>query len=223
LTKGKCPHCSHDVVFIDGEVYRGQGNYGRVSDEYIGNGPIEQVRIRFLECPNCGQLTVSGKVINKRTSDEKVRYVWPYSAVRFVPPEVPQELKTDYVEASEVLQISPKASAALSRRCLQIVLTQVSGAKSKDLADQIAEVIPKLPPHLGEIVDSIRAVGNFAAHPIKSTSTGQIVDVEPGEAELNLDVLDGLFDFYYVQPARNKARKAAIDKKLKDAGKPPLR
>jgi hypothetical protein len=30
---------------------------------------------------------------------------------------------------------------------------------------------------------TVRTIGNFAAHPIKSTSTGTIVDVEPGEAE----------------------------------------
>jgi hypothetical protein len=32
-------------------------------------------------------------------------------------------------------------------------------------------------------LDAIRTIGNFAAHPIKSTSSGEIVDVEPGEAE----------------------------------------
>lgn len=36
---------------------------------------------------------------------------------------------------------------------------------------------------------------------MKSQKTGQIVDVEPGEAEWTLDVLDALFDFYLVQPA----------------------
>jgi len=104
-----------------------------------------------------------------------------------------------------------------------MVLTEAGGAKKKDLSDQIDEVLPRLPSHLAESVDAIRVVGNFAAHPIKSQSSGEIVEVEPGEAEWNLDVLDGLFDFYYVQPKRTKQRKAAIDKKLKEAGKPPLK
>jgi len=47
--------------------------------------------------------------------------------------------------------------------------------------------------------------------------------VEPGEAEWNLDVLESLFDFYYVQPARLQAKRAALDKKLAEAGKPPMK
>jgi len=50
-----------------------------------------------------------------------------------------------------------------------------------------------------------------------------IVDVEDGEAEWNLDVLDLLFDFYFVQPAISAKRKAALNQKLKDAGKPELK
>ena len=61
------------------------------------------------------------------------------------------------------------------------------------------------------------------AHPIKSQSTGEIVDVEPGEADWNLEALEALFDFYYVQPAKTAARKAALNKKLADAGKPQIK
>ena len=67
------------------------------------------------------------------------------------------------------------------------------------------------------------AIGNFAAHPIKSKHTGEVLPVEPGEAEWNLDVLESLFDFYYVQPATLKAKKDALSKKLKEAGKSPVR
>lgn len=63
----------------------------------------------------------------------------------------------------------------------------------------------------------------FAAHPNKSLSTGAIVDVEPGEAEWMLDVLEGLFDFYFVQPDILQKKKDALNKKLADAGKPPMK
>ena len=76
-----------------------------------------------------------------------------------------------------------------------------------------------LPSHIADGLDAVRNIGNFAAHPIKSQSTGEIVPVEPGEAEWNLDVLESLFDFYFVSPARTKARKEALNKKLADAGK----
>jgi hypothetical protein len=100
-----------------------------------------------------------------------------------------------------------------------------AGVKKGDLAVQIQTVLEsgKLPSHLEEDIDAIRNIGNFAAHPNKSKSTGEILEVEPHEAEWNLEVLEALFDFYYVQPERAKARKAALNAKLTDSGKPPMK
>lgn len=81
----------------------------------------------------------------------------------------------------------------------------------------------KLPSPIAENIDAVRNIGNFAAHPSKSTSTGEIVPVEPHEAEWNLDVLESLFDFYFVQPARAKAKRDALNKKLQDANRPPMK
>jgi hypothetical protein len=141
------------------------------------------------------------------------------------PPEVPKKFAEDYLEACLVLADSPKASAALSRRCLQHILRDVAKVKHSDLAKEIQEVLDsgKLPTHISESIDGVRNVGNFAAHPIKVQSTGEIVSVEPGEAEWNLDVLEALFDFYFVQPATLKKKRDALNAKLKDAGKPPMK
>lgn len=138
------------------------------------------------------------------------------------PPEVTdQDVVEDYTEACLVLADSPKASAALSRRCLQHVLNTVGSATSKNLSPAIDEVLAKggIPTYVSGQLHALRNIGNFAAHPMKD-QTGQIVDVEPGEAEWNLDVLESLFDFYYVEPARVQSRKAALNAKLASAGKP---
>lgn len=58
---------------------------------------------------------------------------------------------------------------------------------------------------------------------MKDTSTGQILPVEPHEAEWNLDVLEELFDFFYVQPEKARQRRADLDAKLALAGKPPMK
>lgn len=58
---------------------------------------------------------------------------------------------------------------------------------------------------------------------MKSTNTGEVVDVEPGEAEWILDVLEGLFDLYFIQPAELERKREQLNKKLEDAGKPPLK
>ena len=128
------------------------------------------------------------------------------------------------LEACKVLTCSPKASAALSRRCRQTILRDKAGTISKDLTDQIEEVInaTKVPVHIAEDLETVRSIGNFDAHPMKSTTAGVITDVEPGEAEWNLDVLESLFDFFFVQPAAAAKRKANLNRKLKDAGKREL-
>lgn len=142
-----------------------------------------------------------------------------------LPAEVTDPYASDYREACNSLADSPKASAALSRRCLQALLRDKAGVKQGNLYDEIEEVVNsgKLPSDLAEALHHVRVTGNFAAHPEKSANTGAIVDVEQGEAEWTLDVLESLFDFYFVRPAQLAARKAELNKKLTDAGKQPLK
>ncbi len=154
----------------------------------------------------------------------KERLVHPPGIARApLSPDVPSEFADNYREACLVLADSPKASAALSRRCLQHVLREAAKTKERDLAKQIDEVLPSLPSYLTQMIDTVRVMGNFAAHPMKSTNTGEIIDVEPGEAEWLLDTLESAFDFYFVQPAEAKRKRDAINAKLADAGKPPLK
>ncbi|TVT75255.1 MAG: DUF4145 domain-containing protein [Denitromonas halophila] len=185
-------------------------------------------------CPLCHRFVltlVNNSVVQlgdeNYSGAERLRYlVRPKAACRPAPPkEVPEEFSADFREASLVLMDSPKASAALSRRCLQHLLREKAGVKKADLAKEIDEVISSggLPAHLMEAVDGVRNIGNFAAHPVKAKDTGLVLPVEPGEAEWTLDVLEGLFDFYFVQPARLAARRMALNKKLESAGKPPLK
>ncbi|MGA2147976.1 MAG: DUF4145 domain-containing protein [Bryobacteraceae bacterium] len=110
-------------------------------------------------------------------------------------------------------------------RSSQTLLREKAKTKARDLADQIQEVLDSntLPSHLSKSIDAVRHIGNFAAHPLKSKDTGVIVDVEPGEAEWQLDTLEGLFDFYIIQPQIVEEKRAALDKKLKALGKPALK
>ncbi len=147
------------------------------------------------------------------------------SSRRPAPPDVPNDIKDDYDEACRVLDLSSKSAAAQARRCLQSVLAN-HGYKKKNLAEQIDDVLNEtdptksLPSSLVQTIDAIRNFGNFSAHAITDQTTLQIIDVEEGEAEWCLEILEELFDHYYVKPAKAMARKAALDGKLKKAGKP---
>ncbi len=65
------------------------------------------------------------------------------------------------------------------------MLREELGIRKKDLSLEIDDFIESsgAPSYLTGAVDAIRTVGNFAAHPLKSKSTGEIVEVEEGEAE----------------------------------------
>lgn len=158
---------------------------------------------------------------------ENESLVYPKNVSRKPLPAEVDDLRViaDYSEAVAVLSDSAKASAALSRRTLQYILVDRAGVTGNNLADQIQQVLDSntLPADIAGNLDSIRVIGNFAAHPIKGTSTGEIVDVEPQEAEWNLEVLEQLMDFYYVRPAIARKKREQLNEKLASAGKPPLK
>lgn len=135
-----------------------------------------------------------------------------------LPREVPEPFASEYKEAALVLTKSAKASAALSRRCLQLILHDHLNIVEKDLSHEIDVLLTtkSLPADIAEDLDYIRHIGNFAAHPKKSLSTGEIVSVEDGEAEWLLNVLEELFDFYFVRTAQRTAQRDAFKQKLKD-------
>lgn len=181
--------------------------------------------VAFYVCPACQRILVALRRELRRDGSHQTMMVYPKATARPLPPEVPDPYAADFREAALVLADSPKASAAISRRLLQHIIREQAGIRGRDLNDEIDRLLDskQLPSHLAESVDAIRNVGNFAAHPTKSTNTSEIIDVEPGEAEWLLDALEGLTDFYFVQPARTKARREALNKKLGDAGKPPMK
>lgn len=212
---GICPYCNKHVQFTFVTITSAIGKEPTIQSQ------TETYSLSFSRCPACDKLLILLR--NNALENDIGILIWPQSIGRPpVPPEVPPHITQDYNEAAAVLRISPKASAALSRRCLQSVLTEVGGAKKHDLAQQIDEVAPTLPFYISEHLHAVRNIGNFAAHPQKSKASGEILDVEPHEAEWNLEVLDELFQHYYVKPAQLQKRKDDFNKKLQEAGKPPL-
>lgn len=216
-----CPHCL--TSFHD-----------NVEKHPIGDDKTSNWALCKRVCPACQRFVLSlyerydrfraGGEIHFHNNREFLCYPKGISRVP-LGSEVPSEFADDYREACLTLPDSAKASAALSRRCLQHLLREKAGVKHGNLADEIQQVLDsgKLPSHLAESLDAVRNIGNFAAHPIKSRASGEILNVEPGEAEWNLDVLEALFDLYFTQPALLKKKRDALNAKLKEAGKPEMK
>jgi hypothetical protein len=215
----KCPHCLHAITPNEETVL------------IVPDYKDERWAAVHYVCPNCKKqvITLVHLEYNKtyhRWFNKDSRYIFPKATLNQpLPPEVTdQVVVSDYAEAGLVLTDSPKSSAALTRRCLQYILREKVGTTKKDLADQIQEVIDKslLPTDITESLDAVRNIGNFAAHSQKSKSTGEIVDVEPHEAEWNMETLYDLIDYVYVRPVRFQNKKDGFNNKLREVGKPEM-
>ena len=213
----KCNHCLEN--FVETQV-----------EKSISIGSDKHHIFFFIMgyvCPGCGknniflerQLRQPGKS-NKKLDE---RMIFPRTQSRMpIPPSVPEAIAEDYLEACMVLDLSPKASAALSRRCLQNLLVEKEDVKKDDnLFNQIKAALENnnYPSHISENIDMVRSVGNFAAHPKKSEISGAIIEVEPGEADFNLNILEDLFDYYYTAPLAAKKRKDQWKAKMEEAKK----
>ena len=216
---GTCPHCLVVVLFQRAEA----------AVQIIPRIPTDRVdifssgdglRFHVAECPNCHRVVASVEQRALDASGEKLASMsgteflcWPLlGATRPVPPEVPASIAKDYRQAGLIVSLSPEASAALSRRCLQSILKE-RGYNQEKLWQQINAAKANLPSYVADELVHIRLVGNNAAHENTDTATKEIIEVEPGEAEWNLTILALLFDHYYVYPAKAKEmRDAALAK-----------
>ena len=226
----KCPHCATAIHF---EEYDVSETFEYSNKDKSRNPGVNGFDIAHGFCPACEELIVMFREGHLAKDDfgkqglevQETNILYPKFSSRPVEPEVPGNYRQDFGEATGVLGISPKASAAISRRMLQNILRDDLGVTSSSLSKEIDEFISQkgVPSHLSGAVDAVRNVGNFAAHPLKDTNTGEIVDVEPEEAEWLLDVLEALFDFAFVQPKRLDTRQKQLNAKLAGIGKPKMK
>jgi hypothetical protein len=140
---------------------------------------------------------------------------------------IPDDLKCDYEEAASILDLSPRMSAVLSRRILGDLLERYAGIKNRSLAKQIDTFIADTshPRRLREGLHHFREAADFAAHTQTDEQSGEIINVGRDEAEWTLDRVDGLFEYFIIEPDQESQRLAAMDKKIADAGRkaiPPL-
>lgn len=227
----RCPHCT---IAIHLDTAQSHDAWENPDFDVSRNAHT----LAWGRCPECNGLIVllrHGKASRQRRDfhDEYLEWhettrdevIYPSSRAPQIEPEVPERYRRDFAEAVSILGLSPKASAALSRRIIQDVLREHLGIRRPSLAAEIDAFIAHkdTPTYLAEAVDAVRNIGNFAAHPQKDQHTSAIVEVEPGEAEWVIEVVDSLLDFAFVQPARLAAKRDALNRKLASSGKPPMK
>lgn len=209
----RCPYCNHNAII---------GNEGKKStvlyfqpNKTIGRHALV---VSTIFCPNdkCNQFTAS--VTLQEAGQNQTGWfllneiqTWqllPESSARPFPEYIPAQLLADYKEACLIQTLSPKASATLSRRCLQGMIRDFWNIRKSRLIDEINALEEKLDTATWEAIDALRKVGNIGAHMEKDIDL--IVDVEPDEAGLLIGLIESLFEDWYVARHERQQKMTAI-------------
>lgn len=224
-----CPFCNRNTTIVD-------SNYS--SKEHVITTENKQgmcVAItEFIVCPNpdCLELSMAA-TLHKWEKRPVVGWIageringWnliPESNAKVYPNYIPKPIREDYKEACLIKNLSPKASATLSRRCMQGMIRNFWKVKGETLYHEIDAIKDKVESQTWEAIDGVREVGNIGAHMQKDINL--VVDVEPKEAELLINLIEILMkDWYINQHERNEklkqiVRLGKIKKSLKDKAK----
>lgn len=156
----------------------------------------------------------------------------PQSASKPQPDFIPQALRDDYDEACAIRDLSPKAAATLVRRCLQGMIRDFCEITDKrTLYDEIRALKAliddgRAPSGVTEetvaAIDQVRGIGNIGAH--MEHDINLIVDVDPNEAQVLIELVEMLFDEWYVARHRRREKLANIERiaaEKQDARKGP--
>lgn len=99
--------------------------------------------------------------------DEKAELTYPDFGFAALPAEdMPEDVKTDYVEAARIFSRSPRGAAALLRLGLQKLCKHL-GQDGENINNDIRSLASKniLPPLVVKVADTVRIMGNNAVHP----------------------------------------------------------
>ena len=210
-----CPHCERNVTIYAG---RHSSEHHILSiDNAVGRRALHSV---FVVCPNpeCKKFTLKvtlhESAYNRNMGAEdigKQLQKWsliPASTSKHFPDYVPEAIREDYGEACLIRDLSPKASATLSRRCLQGILRDFWKVKPGRLVDEIDQVKATIDPITWEAIEAVRKLGNIGAHMEKDINV--IVDVEPEEAGLLIGLVETLLKEWYVAREERRIRMTAV-------------
>ena len=201
----QCPYCSM-VMSISQMTYQEQApsfNHPFVSSWNRDGTPTDEsvISISFYKCPNCGQYTIMAKGLGAMVRDVHVP-IRPISSAKQFPKYIPEAIRNDYEEACAIVNLSPKASATLSRRCLQGMIHDFWDIKLKNLNQEITALKDKIPYDLWSSIDALRQLGNIGAHMEKDTNI--IVDIDQNEAESLIKLIELLMKEWYINREERK-------------------
>jgi len=209
----RCPYCKHHATITDDNYSVGDHRFSMRNKD--GSLQLHSV---VIVCPNreCMEYTISAELRPYHYQAGQYTFgdvlgTWslrPASQAMTLPGYVPAPIVQDYTEACAIRGLSPKASATLSRRCLQGMIRDFFGVSKSRLVDEIEAIRDKVSPTTWESIDAVRTIGNIGAHMEKDINI--IVDVEAQEAGLLIELIESLIEDWYVARDAQEKRAARI-------------
>jgi hypothetical protein len=236
-----CPFCHRAQTVTPIQQHRSTHYLNLREHKYGAAGVV----VEAVACanPECGEITLtvwftqgtvtmSSHYTNQNfISEHKLR---PASSAIPQPEYIPEAIRNDYYEACAIRDLSPKASATITRRCLQGMIRDFCGISKRRLIDEINELRERVAagraplgvqPDTVDAIDDVRKIGNIGAH--MEADINVIVDVDPDEAQILIGLVELLsLEWYVARAAREerlgKLRSIAADKTDQKQAPPPL-
>lgn len=206
-----CPFCNRPTTITEEDAdYNNVGLFHDTKHGYVG---ISWVSIR---CPNkdCHEVFLKvffdeREIKDRSYENEVVKHLqtWtlrPESNAKPQPEYIPSQIREDYHEACLIAEKSPKASAALSRRCLQGMIRNFWDIKRKRLIDEVNALEDLVDADTWEAIKAVKDVGTIGAHMEQNINI--IIPVDQDEAILLIKMIEQLFEDWYVHRHRKQQR-----------------
>ena len=192
-----CSVPNHDDTFREDEHYFLISRPRFASEENFS----DKITIQTMNCPNCHKVSIDIVGVGSQFPN-RITHFNPISLAKAYLDYIPQTIRSYYEEAHAILNLSPKASATLSRRCLQGMIRNFWGISKARLVDEIDALKDIVDPSTKKVLDALRKLGNIGAHPEKDINL--IVEIEPNEAHLLLKFIELLMQKWYIERHDNK-------------------
>ncbi|MDP2939250.1 MAG: DUF4145 domain-containing protein [Candidatus Omnitrophota bacterium] len=209
-----CPFCQQPTTVTDNDTSSTSSTL-QIKNKH----DFKLLYINWIVCPNvkCKEYSLNvslfdylynpmrGWEVGKRI---KSWNLVPASQSRVFPDYIPEAIRNDYLEACLIKDLSPKASATLSRRCLQGMIRDFWGVKQSNLRKAIDKIKNKVDPLTWKAIDAVRKMGNIGSHMEKDINL--IIEVDPKEASLLINLIEKLIEEWYIHRHERQATMESI-------------
>ena len=190
-----CPYCSCKQAYSRECCEYTHAGYNTKSynrSDYLRDLDIDIYHIR---CNNekCKKITV---VARNSNNFNKQWDIIPENLHKHYPEYIPHQIRDDYVEASSIINNSPKAAATLLRRCLQGMIHDFWNIHEKNLNAEITMLKEKVPASQWDAIDALRKMGNIGAH--MEHDVNLVIDIDRDEVIKLQKLIELLLEKWYI-------------------------